>query len=508
MNVDEIAQLNVNEITQLTIAALIVLAVVILQVRAFRQTKKLIEDLGDFFPDSSDLSVFQSSITEEILISKQKLINFVQNPKPRHQDEEDSALDNTNDYHDVDLIQYRGSGHPSFSEVIVETNTYLCKNVGTSAEFSILQDVCERKVDTLNSQITNSINTPLYLGLAGTFVGIVVGLLGIVTNINGLFDTEGGMSPLKILLIGVMMAMLASLIGLSLMIYNSAVKYKKALGISDRNKNSYFDFLRRELMPTLSNSMAASLNSLRGVLGEFIGKFGHNLDDYANSVELLNDNIKEQHLLLVEVNKMNQTQVSVEMARALKEIKNVTESLGIFRSYQEGLNNTMGRVDESVKRIDDIVQKFDDFTSSLKVVVKNQGAAEELQNQFKTAIETHFPTGNEAREMWRKHYDELSEDAAVVSTELNQQLKASSEYIQAFVNSNKHYFDSISDMKNLFEKLVEYADVQAECYRDLKQEIASLKGTQISTQKNAVELNKDLLVAVREMTLAVKALKK
>ena len=59
-------------------------------------------------------------------------------------------------------------------------------------------------------------------------------------------------------------------------------------------------------MPTLSNSMASSLNSLKGVLGEFIGKFGHNLDAYANSAELLNDNIEKQHLLLVEINNMKQ----------------------------------------------------------------------------------------------------------------------------------------------------------------------------------------------------------
>lgn len=502
--------MGTNEIVQLTIAAIIVIGVVVLQLQAFRRTKKLIDDLENFFPDSSDLSVFKSSITDDILASKQKLQNFVNNPLPRHVDsieiEEDE--DNPVEYHDVDLIKYSGKGHPSFSEVITETNSYLCKNVGTSAEFSILQDVCERKVETLNSQITNSINTPLYLGLAGTFVGIVVGLLGIVSNINGLFDTAGGMSPLKVLLIGVIMAMVASLIGLSLMIFNSSINYKKALGKSNKNKNSYFDFLRRELMPTLSNSMASSLNSLKGVLGEFIGSFGHNLDDYANSVELLNDNIKEQHLLLVEVNKMNPTQVSVEMAKALKDLKTASESFGVFRSYQEGLNETMEKVDKSVKRIDDVIHNFDDFSSSLKVVVQNQGAAEELQSQFKAAIETHFPTGNESREMWRKQYDELSEDAASVSAELNEQLKASTEYIRAFVEGNKNYFDSISDFKNILEKLIEYSNVQSDCYKDLKQEIASLKNAQISSQKNAVELNKDLLTAVREMTSAVKALKK
>ena len=93
------------------------------------------------------------------------------------------------------------------------------------------------------------------------------------------------MTSLTNLLWGVGIAMFASLIGLCLMIWNSAIEYKNALATAEAGKSEYFDFVRRELMPTFSNSMATSLNSLRGVLGHFVDNFGRDLDKYANSAQ-------------------------------------------------------------------------------------------------------------------------------------------------------------------------------------------------------------------------------
>jgi hypothetical protein len=238
------------------------------------------------------------------LSSKARLKSFLEELPARHVKEPPVVLHTDDDmeetieissdieeYYDVDLVRVKDdSCSEAFMEVIEETNAYLCKNVGTSADFTLLQDICERKIDTLESQISSTINSPLYLGLAGTFVGIIIGLIGIAFNVDALFNS-GDMSPLRNLLLGVGLAMIASLFGLGLMIWNTSVNYKKAIVGCDLNKNAYYDFLRRELMPVLSNSMASSLNSLKSVLGEFIGKFGHNLDAYANSAELLNDNI-------------------------------------------------------------------------------------------------------------------------------------------------------------------------------------------------------------------------
>ena len=288
---------------------------------------------------------------------------------------------------------------------------------------------------------------------------------------------------------------------------DSSINYKKALVECDKNKNGYYDFVRRELMPVLSNSMASSLNSLKSVLGEFIGKFGHNLDAYANSAELLNDNIEKQHLLLVEINRMDQTKVATQIAETFNTLKESSESLTVFRGYQDSLNTTIEEVNTAVSKIDTIVDTFDDFAKSLKVVIENQETAGKLQAQFKSAIETHFPTGSEAREAWRKQFDELTTDASTVSEELNTQLRASTDYIRSFVQENQEAFSTLGKLKEVLNSLVEYANVQATCYTDLKEEIENLKKSQIKAHSDSAKLNADLLTAVKEMISAIKSMK-
>ena len=496
------------ELFLILLAVVIVAFVLVFQVKSFNETRERIKLLAGFFPIDTSLQRIESSITKYILDSKARLKSFIENPPARHvADPTDADNEDNEEYADVDLIKVKnGEGSAAFQEVIEETNAYLCKNVGTSADFSIIQDICERKIETLETQISNTINVPLYLGLAGTFIGIITGLAGIAFNVEHLFNA-GDMSPLRNLLIGVVIAMVASFVGLGLMILNSSINYKKALAVCEKNKNGYYDFIRRELMPVLSNSMASSLNSLRGVLGEFIGKFGHNLSAYANSAELLNDNIEKQHLLLVEINKMDQTKVAMQIAKTFATLKESSDSLEVFHGYQSDLNHTIQSVNTAVSKMERIIESFDDFTEALKVVVENQGAAGELQTQFRTVIEQNFPKGSEAREMWRKQFDELTQDAANVSNELNEQLKASTEYIRTFVESNQEAFNSLAKLKEVLQSLVEYANVQAICYKDLKEEINGLKKSQIEAQTSAAKLNADLLTAVREMTSTIKTMK-
>ena len=283
------------EMILIALAIIIVAIVLYYQIKSFKETKEKIFQLESFFPNESSLELVQSSITKEILQSKAELEKFINNPPKRHvpdntanytdeegiegfDDEQKDEQVESIEYSDVDLIKVKNNaGSDAFKEVVKETNAYLCKNVGTSADFAVIQEICERKIETLEAQISNTINVPLYLGLAGTFIGIITGLAGIAFNVNELFNA-GNMSPLRNLLIGVVIAMIASFVGLFLMIRNSSVNYKQALNHCEQNKNGYYDFIRRELMPVLSNSMASSLNSLKGVLGEFIGKFGRNLD--------------------------------------------------------------------------------------------------------------------------------------------------------------------------------------------------------------------------------------
>lgn len=483
----------------LIVAIAVVICVILFQLWNFNQTRLRIKELKSFFPSIDSLDLKMSSITTDVLKSKSKLKEFIKNIPSKYSDEEGE----NEEYMDITLISLKNNNQSTkFSSIISRTNEYLCKNVGTSADFDILKGICEHQIDALENEIHSSLNVPLYIGLAGTFVGIITGLWGV--DFSAILASNGNMNGLQHLLYGVMAAMGASLVGLGLTVYNSAFSYGKTMTIVDAKKEDYYDFIRRELMPVLSNSMASSLNSLKGVLGHFVDKFGKNLNAYADSAELLNDNLEKQHLVLEEINKLSLTRTANKIAETFVTLKDSAESLYVFKTYQEQLNTTIKGVTDAASKIDAVLSRFDEFGAGLSVVVSNQNKAATLQQEFKEAIETHFPTGSEGRDIWRKEFDLLMTDAKHVSDSLSMQLTASTEYIKKFVSGNRDFFESFDKMKEVIATLVQYTQVQAECYKDLKSEILNLRKDYKDAQIENIDLNKSILMAIDTMTKSIK----
>ena len=491
-----------QEYIGLIVAVAVVLVVIALQVFSFLKTKKNITELRDLFKEVDNFSLKETSVTSDVLRNKSSLQKFLENIPSRIEE----GLDE--DYINLSLIVSQKEGMPKgrLGKIIHRTNEYLCKNTGTSADLSVLRDISDNQKGALEDDIQNSLNVPLYLGLAGTIVGIITGLIGV--DFNQIFGTTSNLDGLQHLLYGVVAAMFASLLGLGFTVYNSAISYKNAVSKSNEGTEEYINFLRRELMPLLSNSMASSLNSLKGVLGHFVDKFGRNLDAYADSAELLNDNLEKQHLVLSEINKLSLTQTANKIAETFIQLKESADSLNVFRTYQKQLNSTIANVSGMVNQIQTIIGNFNDFATGLSVVISNQNKTTELQREFQEAITIHFPTGGDARDVWRKEFDMLISEGKTVSENLSTQLTVSTEYIKNFIANNKDFFDTFDKFKEVLDTMVQYTQVQAECYKDLRREILNLRKDYKDAQMESIDLHKSMLKAIDSMTKALDEIRK
>lgn len=464
------------------------LVIILMQRHFFKQTKNNISKLKFFFPNLSVLKLKEISFPSNVLRSADKLEAFLKH------DNIESLSNMVSDDEEVQTVSIisipKNIDNPEFADVIFKTNLYLCKNVGTTADYELLKNICEHDIDILDDQIHNTLNAPLYLGLAGTFIGIIGGLLGV--DINELLSGDITDSGFQTLLWGVAAAMVASLCGLGMTVYNTVYSYKESVKDNDLAKEKYFDFLRRELMPVLSNSMASSLSSLRSVLGHFVDSFGKNLDHYADSAKLLNDNLENQHKVLEEINKLSLTRTATKIAETFVNLKDAADKLEIFKQYQESLNTTMNQVESASRHIGNVIEKFDDFNANLKTVIDNQSATIDLQQQFKASIETHFPSGSEGREVWRREFDLLIEDSKNVTKNLNEQLVASTQYIQNFVGQNQTFFDTFSQMETVLNTMRDNSRIQSESYTGLQKMINQLSEDLKQTQKETIEVNKAL----------------
>lgn len=477
----------------LTVA--VVLCVIGAQIFFFTQTKGNIQKLKSFFPDVSVLKLKDVLLPSNVLRDAGRLETFLgvidaENQSDVDEDDEDVQL--------VSLIsKAQDYDNPEFERVIFKTNSYLCKNHGTAADYELLKNICEHDIEVLDDQIHNTLNAPLYLGLAGTFIGVIVGLWGV--NLNEFMTGGVETSGLQHLLWGVVAAMVASLCGLGMTVYNTVYSYKESVKDNDIAKEKYFDFLRRELMPVLSNSMASSLSSLKSVLGHFVDRFGKNLDSYAESAQLLNDNLEKQHQVLEDINKLSLTKTATKIAETFVNLKDSADKLEIFKRYQDQLNGTIDQVERASGHIGEVIQKFDDFNANLSIVLQNQSATLDLQQQFKEAIETHFPAGSEGREVWRKEFDMLVEDSKKVTTTLNDQLVSTTQYIANFIAQNQSFFDTFSKMDAVLKTMTEQSKVQAQSYVGLQQVMKDLRTDMLEGQKEAVELNKALKEEIIKM---------
>ena len=73
---------------------------------------------------------------------------------------------------DLTICLDEGSkGDKELSEMIQEINVYLSKNEGT-ADFSILLNMVERKINMMYADAVSKISFPTYFGLLGTFAGV------------------------------------------------------------------------------------------------------------------------------------------------------------------------------------------------------------------------------------------------------------------------------------------------------------------------------------------------
>lgn len=518
----------------LIIAIIAVIIVVVIQLLYFFKTRKEIIQLKYIFPNVNNyISIVECSFVPSMLNDQSLKSKMAKLPLKK----DEQYNENGEEYFTVSLLKISEEHrreYPILAEIIDKTNVYLCKNHGTSADLEILKDICEEKIATLESSIQNSLNVPLYCGLAGTFVGIIVGLWGI--DLDAMFKTDMDVTNIKVnnidlkgiedLLKGVICAMFASLAGLIMTVKNTAISihipirsldmpsFKDASRTADEQKDIYYDFIRRELMPILAHSMASSLNSLRNVLGHFVDNFGTKLNDYADTAGLLNDNLDKQQEMLEAINKLNLVKTASKVSEIFLTLKDSSDSLNIFYQYQQQLNSTITAVTSvvsgingAVNNIGQVLSKFDNLATGLDLVLEGQHNSSELQQQFKESLETHFPKSDEGREIWRKEFDALMEDAQNVSKELSNQLSVSTQYVQNFVSNNKEFFESFSHMRDVIATLTQYADRQSQCYNDLRAEIIGLrsdfKGSKIETN----ELHKTTLEAINTMNSILQAIK-
>lgn len=386
-----------------TIGIIIILG---FQLLIFFKTKNKISVFKTIFPESEYFEVLKIGLKKEFLELHPKEIflnlNKIKeesNPKIVEAEllSEGGLLLRPEKYEEdnrifIDLINLKAEGNYVTEKIIYALNTYLIRNKGVASDFHLIKDVVERNSDTVEEDINQSISLPLYLGLLGTFMGIVFGLFQI-SGIDFVSNPVALDNAISLLLGGVKIAMIASFTGLLLTVLNSGYFFKGAKAIVEEKKNDFYTFIQTDLLPLLNQNINSTLYSLQNNLHKFNEEFKGNVGMLSSVMGKNHDALIAQEKILTTLDRMDITAFAKANVIVLKELQFSTQKFTEFNQYLthigELVANTKGftiKVNEMMERTENLGSLADKL---INVFEENKELAKFLQNHYSSLDNSH-----------------------------------------------------------------------------------------------------------------------
>ena len=435
----------------------IILAIIGVQAYIYRNTKNKISIYKYIFPESiSSYAIINMNITAT----------------------EDEFIDGYNEAVTVSQIQIN-TQNPILIEIRNALNMYLQKNKGAASDFYLMKDVVERYCDAEEEEISIQQPIPLYLGLMGTMVGIIVGI-GFIAFSGGL-SSESLMKNITSLMTCVAIAMAASLVGIfctTLISWES----KNATTKVEADKNRFYSWLQTELLPVLSGNAVNALYLLQQNLITFNQTFQINIERLDNALSKVADSSREQVELISLIKDIDIQRAAQANITVLKELKNCTGEIAIFNRYLHNVSGYLDAVNELNNNINEHLTRT--------AAIERMGAFFEREiNQVAEREQYINEVVANVDNTLRKTFEQIQESAreGVV------QLRNSS--VTEFDALLKHYAEQREEfIKTLQEQREEFASRFAET-TDLMKEFRNMADikTVMTQLLESIEIQKDAL---------------
>lgn len=275
--------------------------------------------------------------------------------------------------------QGKSVNSPQLKVLIDELNEYIRKNEGTT-DFSIIQHKTERIVNSQFDDAISRISFPTYIGLIGTFLGVLIGLYCFKVSDGGELVTD---DKIEKLIHGVLISMSTSLIGLILMTLSNsyAASVRKEL---DREKNRFYGFIQNELMPELGTSIVSALSKLRSSINKFEPAFSSVIDKFQKTFDKCTSSFGDAFRANVNVvaNAVSTMGVNMEQIN-----KNVTFQQKLLDTLQSSsMNKTLDKFISTTNRFDSIAESISSLNQTKEKIIIATQQLVEVQHHYNDSL--------------------------------------------------------------------------------------------------------------------------
>ncbi len=264
----------------------------------------------------------------------------------------------------VNIIHHEEQSNTIFLEIINSINNYLIRNQAAASDFGLIKDIVERNVNAVEEDINLSISTPLYLGLMGTMLGIIIGLFN-MPDLAIVIDSQAkdlalneGISGL---IGGVKIAMVASFVGLLLTIINSAIRYKGSRSHVEACKHRFYTFIQVELLPVINQGLGSTFESLQRNLLKFNNEFTINIVKMSGVFDSNTKTVIAQKELLDAIDKTKISEMSRYNVSVLHQLNTSVKEFEKFNQYIQNVNKFISNSQLIVSRTGQLLDRTEDF---------------------------------------------------------------------------------------------------------------------------------------------------
>ena len=352
-----------------------------------------------------------------------------------------NELDDTGDDFNISLIYPENKSSIEYVEMVDYINLYLRNTKDIGAEIATINEVVESHSNMAEENVTATLFTPMYIGLMGTFVGIILGVFGMVISTR----VNGGVYEPSDLLVGVGFAMSASLTGLILSVINSNMIFVQAKLIFDKGRIKFNSFVQTELLPSNNKQDTSSIASLNSTIRIFNSSFNEKLNKLGGYLEKNMNSFKAQESLLDKFDKINLKQVTEVNIKLLDNLSNSADKLSLLN---ESLNNVNLFVSESSNlshEANQLFTRFVNFETNSQKIADEISDKLTLSNELLEFLKAHFSEMKQLGQLTRNAVANVDENLSETIDELNKAVKTRQ---STFVNS-------ISDMDEVLKKTLD-----------------------------------------------------
>lgn len=344
-----------------------------------------------------------------------------------------------------------------FDKIKSSLNKYLEKNKGATADFSLLKDIVERNISKFDNAISLLIPVPLYLGLMGTMIGIIIGLWSIPSVSSEEFLQGNG---IDILISGVKIAMIASLAGLVFTTYNNAISFRAGKVKLEDRKNDFYTYLQSELMPVLSEGVSVNLYNLYQNLASFNSNFAENVDKLNGMMNKNYDSLMAQSRVLDALHDLDLNQMANINVTILKELRESVDSFQQFNSYLTNVNSFVANSAQLNDQLNSVLNRTDEVSMIAKNINSSIERSEELQNFLKSHFSELQNRGQLITNSVIKVEDQIDKSLDHLADFIQKKLLAIQEIsikeedlMKREFDENRGVLNNLTELKNIKEEL-------------------------------------------------------